>query len=51
MRIEDQPTLTLHKGDGFLMAPDTPHNALDLGPDRTHALDLHREGLEPTWIR
>jgi quercetin dioxygenase-like cupin family protein len=33
MRIEGQPTLTLHKGDGFLMTPNTPHNALDLGPD------------------
>ena len=33
MRIEGQPTLTLHTGDGFLMTPNTPHNALDLGPD------------------
>lgn len=33
MRIEGKPTLTLHKGDGFLMTPNTPHNALDLGPD------------------
>jgi quercetin dioxygenase-like cupin family protein len=33
MRIKDQPTLVLHKGDPFLMPPNTPHNALDLGPD------------------
>jgi quercetin dioxygenase-like cupin family protein len=33
MRIQNKPTLTLHAGDGFLMPPGTPHNALDLGPD------------------
>jgi hypothetical protein len=31
MRIENQPTLTLHKGDLFLMPPPTPPSALDLG--------------------
>jgi len=33
MEIQDRPTLTLHPGDGFLIAPRTPHNATDLGPD------------------
>jgi quercetin dioxygenase-like cupin family protein len=33
MEILNQPTLTLHPGDGFLIPPRTPHNALDLGPD------------------
>ena len=33
MRIDGKPTLTLRTGDGFLMTPNTPHNALDLGPD------------------
>ncbi len=33
MAFHDQPTLTLHKGDGFLIPPRTPHNALDLGPE------------------
>ncbi len=33
MHIDGKQTLTLHKGDGFLMTPNTPHNALDLGPD------------------
>lgn len=33
MEIQDQPTLTLHPGDGFLIPPRTPHNATDLGPD------------------
>jgi quercetin dioxygenase-like cupin family protein len=33
MEIRDQPTLTLHAGDGFLIPPRTPHNATDLGPD------------------
>jgi quercetin dioxygenase-like cupin family protein len=32
MRIEGRSTLTLHAGDGFLIPPGTPHNALDLGP-------------------
>jgi quercetin dioxygenase-like cupin family protein len=33
MEILNQPTCTLHPGDGFLIPPRTPHNALDLGPD------------------
>ena len=33
MEIRDRPTLTLHAGDGFLIPPRTPHNALDLGPE------------------
>jgi quercetin dioxygenase-like cupin family protein len=32
MSIDGQATLTLHAGDGFLIPPRTPHNALDLGP-------------------
>ena len=33
MMIEGRPTLTLQAGDGFLMPPRTPHNALDVGPE------------------
>jgi quercetin dioxygenase-like cupin family protein len=33
MQIQDQETLILHPGDGFLIPPRTPHNATDLGPD------------------
>src|SRR5881227_2406544 len=33
MEIRDAPTLTLHTGDGFLIPPRVPHNALDLGPE------------------
>ena len=33
LKIKDQPTLTLRKGDPFLMPPQTPHNARDLGPE------------------
>jgi quercetin dioxygenase-like cupin family protein len=33
MMIRDKPTLTLHTGDGFLIPPGIPHNALDIGPD------------------
>lgn len=32
MEIHDHPTLTLHAGDPFLMPPNTPHNATDIGP-------------------
>lgn len=41
MRIEDKPTLTLRTGDGFLMPPRTPHNALDLGPDTGQMLSTY----------
>jgi quercetin dioxygenase-like cupin family protein len=33
MEIRDRPTLILNAGDGFLIPPRVPHNALDLGPD------------------
>jgi quercetin dioxygenase-like cupin family protein len=33
MRRRGLSTLTLHAGDGFLMPPNTPHNARDLGPE------------------
>src|ERR1700753_797932 len=33
MLIEDHETLLLNQGDPFLMPPNTPHNAIDLGPD------------------
>src|SRR3954454_24315312 len=32
MEIHDRPALVLRAGDGFCIPPDTPHNALDLGP-------------------
>jgi quercetin dioxygenase-like cupin family protein len=32
MMVEGRPTLVLHAGDGFIIPPDTPHNARDLGP-------------------
>src|SRR3954447_19306350 len=32
MRIEGRTTSTLHEGDGFLVPPRTPHDALDVGP-------------------
>ncbi len=47
MMIEDRPTLVLHAGDGFLIPPDVPHNALDLGPETgmmlsTYIVDVDR---------
>ena len=41
MRIRERPTLTLHAGDGFLIPPRTPHNALDLGPDTGQMLSTY----------
>jgi len=41
MRVGGRPTLTLNKGDGFLMPPGTPHNALDLGPDTGQMLSTY----------
>ena len=33
MEIRGERTLVLHAGDGFVIPPQTPHNALDLGPE------------------
>ena len=41
MMIRGESTLTLRTGDGFLIAPRTPHNALDLGPDTGHMLSTY----------
>jgi len=46
MMIKDEPTLLLHTGDGFLIPPRTPHNALDVGPETGWMLSTYivREG-------
>jgi quercetin dioxygenase-like cupin family protein len=41
MQIRDAETLTLHAGDGFLIAPRTPHNARDLGPGTGRMLSTY----------
>jgi quercetin dioxygenase-like cupin family protein len=41
MMIEGRPTLTLTAGDGFLIPPRTPHNALDVGPDTGRMLSTY----------
>lgn len=41
MEIEDQPTLMLNQGDGFLIRPRQPHNATDLGPDTGRMLSTY----------
>jgi len=33
MMIDGADSLELHAGDGFLIPPRTPHNALDVGPE------------------
>ena len=41
MSIKDTPTLILDAGDGFLIPPGTPHNALDLGPETGRMLSCY----------
>jgi quercetin dioxygenase-like cupin family protein len=41
MMIRGQETLTLHAGDGFLIPPRTPHNALDVGPEPGRMLSTY----------
>ncbi len=41
MEIKDQPTLQLRPGDGFLIPPGVPHNALDLGPGTGQMLSTY----------
>ncbi|CAA9547421.1 MAG: hypothetical protein AVDCRST_MAG43-771 [uncultured Thermomicrobiales bacterium] len=41
MMRHDQPTQTLHVGDPFLMPPNTPHNALDVGPETGRMLSTY----------
>ena len=41
MEIEGKPTLTLQAGQGFLIPPSTPHNALDLGPETGQMLSTY----------
>ena len=41
MEIKDRPTLLLQAGDGFLIPPGVPHNALDLGPGTGQMLSTY----------
>lgn len=41
MRIHDAETLHLEAGNGFLIPPDTPHNARDLGPGTGRMLSTY----------
>ncbi|WP_051683498.1 cupin domain-containing protein [Blastococcus sp. URHD0036] len=41
MRAEGVPTRTLHAGDGFLIRPGQPHNALDVGPGTGRMLSTY----------
>ena len=41
MAFRDRETLTLRAGDGFLIPPRTPHNALDLGPETGRMLSTY----------
>jgi quercetin dioxygenase-like cupin family protein len=41
MMIDGRETLTLTTGDGFLIPPGTPHNALDVGPETGRMLSTY----------
>ena len=41
MMIEGESTLVLHAGDGFLITPRRPHNALDVGPETGRMLSTY----------
>jgi quercetin dioxygenase-like cupin family protein len=41
MMIADRDTLILEAGDGFLIPPRTPHNALDEGPETGRMLSTY----------
>ncbi|GAA1971355.1 cupin domain-containing protein [Terrabacter lapilli] len=41
MQIRGRDTLVLNAGDGFLIPPRTPHNALDLGPGTGRMLSTY----------
>jgi quercetin dioxygenase-like cupin family protein len=41
MMIEGRSTRTLDAGDGFLIPPGTPHNALDVGPETGRMLSTY----------
>src|SRR3954471_2612091 len=41
MSVKGRPLLVLHAGDGFLIPPRTPHNALDVGPGTGRMLSTY----------
>jgi quercetin dioxygenase-like cupin family protein len=41
MKVQGRPTVILHAGDGFLIPPNTPHNARDLGPETGRMLSKY----------
>jgi quercetin dioxygenase-like cupin family protein len=41
MSVRGQPTRTLHAGDGFLIPPQTQHNAFDVGPETGQMLSTY----------
>src|SRR4051812_20810907 len=41
MEVRGKPTQTLRAGDGFLMPPNTPHNATDVGEETGQMLSTY----------
>ncbi len=41
MRVAGRETVVLKAGDGFLIPPNTPHNARDLGPETGRMLSSY----------
>jgi quercetin dioxygenase-like cupin family protein len=41
MMVAGRATATLHAGDGFIIPPNTPHNARDIGPETGRMLSTY----------
>ena len=41
MRVQGRATVLLNPGDGFLIPPQTPHNARDIGPETGRMLSTY----------
>ena len=41
MRVQGRATVVLNPGDGFLIPPRTPYNALDLSPETGRMLSTY----------
>ncbi|MGZ9112562.1 MAG: cupin domain-containing protein [Rhodoplanes sp.] len=41
MMVQGRAVVVLHAGDGFIIPPDTPHNARDLGPETGRMLSTY----------
>lgn len=41
MMVQGRPAIVLHAGEGFIIPPNTPHNARDIGPEAGRMLSTY----------